>query len=857
MWLPGDLLTHKFNPDLGVGRVMAVDGRVLTVRFPRTDTELKMTTSADTLVPLVLAPGTRARIDATGEEVIVAEPLRDGAAGYRLADGRNVQRGVLWPLEAAETVVDRLARGHVDDYRDFLNRLDAARLVAMRRTSGLGSFLGGRIRLYPHQLYVAERATALDPVRWLLADEVGLGKTVEACLVLNHLERTGKAERALVVAPTTLTVQWLGELYRKYHQVFVHLDEDRLKDVARDLGEDFNPFDAHPKAVIAIELLVDRPELVRAAHDAGLDLLVVDEAHHLERPPGQPGNARYRAVAPLTQVARHVLLLTATPLAEDVDGFFRLLELLRPEELGGDESFGARIERGVALPPCTSATRRTDIGGFPPRLGMVVDLAASEGLDAWLELEAEVVATEAHDAAAKRRKLERYRRLLSSAPALPPPRDAVHATWHERVERIFAADPRVEWLVREATAWQEAGEKTLVFVAFPETLEALKRVLELRTRRRVAVFHEKLSTARRDIEVAQFRTSAGPSILVSTECGGEGRNFEFCRRIVLFDLPWDPLALEQRVGRLDRIGRSIPIEIVYFRPPRGLGHVLAEVMEASGVFREPLAGLTHELARIESAIEHAALGPDAMELVAERFAPVVDDARAALGRIEAGVHHELHRDPYRAEMAPAILARVPAGLEALTEQVVLDACERYGFDVVAERARATYSIEFGARALVDQVPGVVGGKRFLGTFDREEAVANETVDFFAAGHPLVEGILLELLDGNRGRTAAFTWVRAAAIDSGEPGADDEADGLWGVVAIVDDERAPIRVIDGLGRRRPDWEGALSSGEGQAVRLDRDDLPDAETWADAIRVLTASIGNEHELRALAAVRLVRG
>ncbi len=854
MWLPGDLLTHKFNPDLGVGRVVTVDGRVLTVRFPRTQTELKMTTSADALVPMVLAPGTRARIEATGEEVVVAEALRDGASGYRLADGRNVPRGVLWPLEAAETVVDRLARGQVDDYRDFLNRVDAALLAAMRRSSGLGSFLGGRIRLYPHQLYVAERATALDPVRWLLADEVGLGKTVEACLVLNHLERTGKAERALVIAPFTLTVQWLGELYRKYHQVFVHLDEDRLKDVARDLGEDFNPFDAHPRAVIAAELLIERPELVRAAREAELDLLVVDEAHHLERPPGQPGNAHYRAVAPLTQVARHVLLLTATPLAEDVDGFFRLLELLRPDEFGGDEAFAERVKQGVKLPPCTSATRRIDIGGFPPRLGLPVDLAPSSALDEWLGLEAEVVASEAHDSAAKRRKLDRHRRVLSSPPALPPPRDAVHATWHERTERIFAADPRLEWLVGEAAAWHEAGEKTLIFVAFPETLEALKRALELRTRRRVAVFHEKLSTARRDIEVAQFRTAAGPSILISTECGGEGRNFEFCRRIVLFDLPWDPLALEQRVGRLDRIGRTIPIEVVYFRPTRGLGHALARVMESSGVFREPLAGLTHELARIESAIEQAALGADAMDLAPERFATVVGDARTALGRIEAGVHHELHRDPYQAAMAPEILARIPSGLEALTERVVLDACERYGFDVVAERARATYSIEFGARALVDQVPGVLPGKRFLGTFDREEAVANETVDFFASGHPLVEGILLELEDGNRGRVAAFTLIREG--EASEDTTDDEAEGMWGMVAIVDDDRAPIRIVDGLGRRRADWEDAVGAGTCRATRLDRDDLPDAETWADAIRVLAAAVDTGSEPRALAAVRLVR-
>src|SRR5207247_8309314 len=133
---------------------------------------------------------------------------------------------------------------------------DALHLKSLREEGGLGSFLGGRIRIFPHQLYVAERACASDPVRWLLADEVGLGKTVEACLILNRLARTGRAERILIVAPAALTVQWLGELYRKFHQVFVLLDEKRLQDVERDFGAGFNPFDAHSRAILSLESLV-------------------------------------------------------------------------------------------------------------------------------------------------------------------------------------------------------------------------------------------------------------------------------------------------------------------------------------------------------------------------------------------------------------------------------------------------------------------------------------------------------------------------------------------------------------------------------------------------------------------------
>ena len=143
-----------------------------------------------------------------------------------------------------------------------------------------------------------------------------------------------------------------------------------------------------------------------------------------------------------------------------------------------------------------------------------------------------------------------------------------------------AGDPRLDWLLTQAPRWRDAGEKTLVFVAHRETLEMLRTALSHRAQLASGVFHEELSPARRDTEVARFREPDGPSLLVSTECGGEGRNFEFCRRLVLFDLPWKPSVVEQRIGRLDRIGRRIPVEVVYFRPPGGIGADVVRLFEA-------------------------------------------------------------------------------------------------------------------------------------------------------------------------------------------------------------------------------------------------------------------------------------
>jgi ATP-dependent helicase HepA len=725
-WSVGDHLTHRFNPELGTGRVTAIEGRVLVVTFPKSDTTMRLAAASDALVPAT-------------------------------AQARRGDRSLL----------DRLARGDADETEDFLIRLDMLRLLGTREAGGLGSFLGGRIRLFPHQLYVAERATAAAPVRWLFADEVGLGKTIEAALVLNRLVHTAGIERCLVVAPESLTVQWLGELWRKYHQVFTLLDSARLADVARDFGQDFNPFDVHRRAVIALETLVERTGLTAQAVKAGIDLLVVDEAQRLRRAPGHPGEPGYRAIAPIAALGRHLLLLSATPLEDDAHGFFRLLQLLRPDEFPEETDFEARLASGTPLPACTSATRRVDIGGLPPRVPVPIDLPDEGPID----------------------------------------------------------DPngsRAQWLIRAARRWKHAGEKTLVFVARRETLEMLRTLLRDRAEIPSGTFHEELPAARRDLEIARFRADEGPSLLVSTEAGGEGRNFEFCHRLVLWDLPWNPSTVEQRIGRLDRIGRRIPVEIVYFRPKAGIGADAVRLFERLGLFREPIAGLEPQLAHVEGVLEEAERSPDA-SLSEERIEQVVADAQEARTRIRAAAYQQLHRDPYQAEMAAQVLARLPADLDALMEDVMTRAASRLGFRVEQVRGRRAYAIEFGNEALVDSLPGVSAGASFIGSFDREYAVQDEAIDFFASGHALVEGVLAHYEDDPQGRVAFLDVVLP-----GPPGI--------GVVAIYKDGPACDAVaVDADGRARPEWAQAFLQPGLRAARMEAETVA-AHNWSALVRSL---------------------
>lgn len=844
MWKPGDRLTHRFNPDLGPGEVRQVRGRTVQVHFREADQTLAFAVNADALVPLALGPGSRVRLEATGETVIVAE---QGETVCRLEDGRTVPSSELWPLPVELPPLERLARGKVDTFDDFVNRVDGLRLLRLRQADGLGSFLGGRIQLFPHQLYAAERACHSDPVRWLLADEVGLGKTVEACLIMNRLLYTGRADRTLVIAPETLTLQWLGELWRKYHQAFVLLDAKRLADVANDYGSDFNPFDVHRRAIIGYDTLSARRRLTEQAVAAGIDLLVVDEAHHLRRPPGHPGNEEYRAVAPIAALGRHVLLLTATPLEDDAHGFFRLLQLLRPEEFPEGDAFEKRLAERAPLPPCTSATRRVDIGGLPPRVPVPIDLEGPDWQAGWellLRLERRMRALPAANVLDERRKADRVVRALASPAALAGTVERDDEPLRALIGEAERADPRARWLVEQAAGWQQAGEKTLVFVAHRETLERLKGEIERQGRARVGLFHEDLAPERRDIEVAQFRLPDGPALLISTEAGGEGRNFEFCRRLILFDLPWNPAVVEQRIGRLDRIGRTLRTEIVYFRPPSGFGRAVALLYEAIGLFTEPLGGLERELRHVARAVERAAVaGPEAVD--PEVFAAVLHEAQEAHNRVQQAAYHELHRDPFRPEMAAEILSRVPPDLDSLNEDVVMRALHRFGFDTDPQSGQGTWMIELGYEALVESLPGVPAGSRWLGTFCREEAVERETLDFFATGHPLVEGVLAELEEGPRGRVALLQI-------SGDAGETE----VFGILAIY--KRGPdfaVVALDARGNPRPDLAARLT-----AQALDRE-VVDAKKWtgqtgwAPTIRRLAAALPDE-EPQAVAAFRVRR-
>jgi ATP-dependent helicase HepA len=273
---------------------------------------------------------------------------------------------------------------------------------------------------------------------------------------------------------------------------------------------------------------------------------------------------------------------------------------------------------------------------------------------------------------------------------------------------------------------------------------------------------------------------------------------------------------------------------------------VALLYEALGIFREPLGGLDRSLGHVEEAIRKAAVLPSpSLDIPA-----VIRETREARALMNRALYHDLHRNRYLPERAAGILSRIPPDLQERTARVVLGACRQLGFETVAKPEPLTYYIEFGPEATIEHLPGVPEGSRWLGTFDRELAVARETLDFFASGHPLVEGILMELEDGHRGQTALLDVVAPGRTGGG-------------LVAVLGKgAEFEVRVMDFEGRPKPEWAPFFAEGShlAQSARPADWGLTAAEArarFARRVRKILAPLSAEAKLLMAAVFRFVSG
>ncbi|WP_421349082.1 RNA polymerase-associated protein RapA [Aeromonas veronii] len=581
--------------DLGLGTVVAVEGRMVTLLFPATG-ENRMYAKEE-------APVTRVSFN-VGDQITSHEDWTMTVDEVQEKDGLLIYVGVRTdndePVALKEVFLnnfikfnkpqDRLFAGQIDRMSRFTLRYEALVNQHQRRRNPTRGLAGGRVSLIPHQLYIAHEVGHRYAPRVLLADEVGLGKTIEAGMIIHQQLLSGRAHRVLILLPETLQHQWLVEMLRRFNLHFSLFDEERCIEAFADAE---NPFETEQLVICSLDFLRKKRRRFEQVLEAEWDLLVVDEAHHLEWSEEAPSRA-YEMVEALAEQVPGVLLLTATPDQLGHQSHFARLRLLDPERFYDYEAFLAEEQ---AYGQVASAAQELLDGETLSDEARQILASQLEGLDlsdAAARQQAVAKLLDQHGTGRvlfrnSRANIQGFPERHLNVYPMPLPEQyktaikvmgmmggnggdlqtrALRYLYPEKIFQQFEGDnatwtqfdPRVEWLLELLLSARQ--QKVLVICSEAATAIALEEALRTREGIRGAVFHEGMSILERDKASAYFaQQEGGAQVLLCSEIGSEGRNFQFASHLVLFDLPLNPDLLEQRIGRLDRIGQQNTVEI--------------------------------------------------------------------------------------------------------------------------------------------------------------------------------------------------------------------------------------------------------------------------------------------------------
>jgi len=509
---------------------------------------------------------------------------------------------------------DRLLNSQVDRLDWFRLRKDCLKHQYQQQQSSLNGLIGGRVSLIPHQLYIADEVGNRFAPRVLLADEVGLGKTIEAGLIIHQQLVTGRAKRILIIVPESLMHQWLVEMLRRFNLSFSIFDNERCIETSQDNyvdGKKANPFSSEQLVLVNLSFVTKNSTWYQALLEEEWDLMVVDEAHHLNWQQDNP-SIEYQCIEQLANKIPGVLLLTATPDQLGHESHFARLRLLDPDRfydydkfteeeahysnvadaantLVEDKQLSSKQEQVLTylLQETNIHTQLSQLKHSDATLSkkirddLLIQLLDRHGTGRILFRNSrntikgfparKVLPTSLVMPAEYEKNISEF--LLSDVPqGLIRCKQAKYIftpeilfSLEQQIQVWTDFDPRVNYLISLLQSLKR--KKILVICAHAQTAIDLEAALRIKEGIRSAVFHEGLSIFERDKAAAYFaQDEDSAQLLLCSEIGSEGRNFQFSHHLVLFDLPQNPDLLEQRIGRLDRIGQTdiIQIHVPYF-----------------------------------------------------------------------------------------------------------------------------------------------------------------------------------------------------------------------------------------------------------------------------------------------------
>ena len=785
----GQRCLSEREPELGLGLVATLDAaaRRIGIEFPATG-EKRLYALGTAVLKRVEFRAGETVATRTGEAfVIEAVEEASGLLVYIGPGGLRVREDAISDVTSVSLPQERLLAGQVDPGEVFDLRYRALLAQAKFRQSEVRGFLGGRLELIPHQFYILREVTTRQIPRVLLADEVGLGKTIEACLILQRLLAVRKARRVLILVPEALTHQWFVELLRRFNLWFSIYDEARcLACEGSDPGK--NPFLAAQLALAAVPFLAGNEMRREQALAAGWDIVVVDEAHHLAWAPDAV-SPEYALVEQLARCVAGLLLLTATPTQLGLAGHFARLRLLDPNRYDDfeafrteSEGFGAvaaiaeKIVEQQPLKPKDHTALRKIFNRDPERLVEHLD-ALGKGRAGAREA---LLKTLLDQHGTGRVVFRNTRAAMTGFPRrkfCPAPLTVENNLTHlARIAReliaedtgadggiryAFKEDPRLDWLVNFLKA--HSAEKILLICKSQRKVVALETALQEKINVKVGLFHEGLPLVQRDRNAAWFAEPDGAQLLICSEIGSEGRNFQFSHHLVLFDLPLNPGLLEQRIGRLDRIGQTQTIRIhVPYVAGSGEECVVEWYHRGLDAFETPIhGGNDYQEAFKERLLvlartygEGGKAGRDQLDaFIAETTA-----FRKVLSlKMQKGRDRLLELNSFNPAVAEQVIAGVRAvDTDPFLRNFLVELLDHFGVRI-KEHEEGDMFLD-PSHAYIEGFPSIPRDG-ILATFSRARAIVREDIRFLSPDHALVQDAIDLLIDSKTG-TSAFGWMRS-------------------------------------------------------------------------------------------------
>ena len=812
----GQRYVSQSEPTLGLGIVTEVQDRIVKISFPAVNDVRCYRSMGAPVDRFELSVGDTAKSEKGMSFTVESVSEVNGLLVYKGRAGRSMKESELNAKISIARPADlfrALMENRVSNSSQFQRRQSAMELSCKWISSPVRGMIGPRTSMIPHQYYLCQRACDSSTLpRLMLSDEVGLGKTIEAGMIWHALKARGRLTRTLIIVPETLKHQWLIEMKRRFNHLFTLVDEGYIKGLFVNDDDDDrpNPFCIANDIICSIDFLIKQPALIEDLLKTNWDMVIIDEAHHLVCEDGFTSH-EYLLANAVIQRSKGVLLLTGTPLQFHPESQFNRLKMLDPVRFADYNSFikdqdaYRKLVNELNKLPTEPGQQMSwdDLNECVPKKSMIrpwleQESAKSMPADEWIRRIVDAVGTGSVVFRNTRKGVGGFpKRVLDEVPLEPNKnyRDMVNVAAENDLDLstdiqengLLCTSYSDAWALDERYVWlkqflkEHANDKVLLICESIQVVQALETLLnEYMGEGAFSMFHENMTIMARDKAAANFSKENGANLLIASEIGSEGRNFQFAHHLILFDLPLDAALVEQRIGRLDRIGQTENI-IIHVPYVKGSGQEVMFRWYHNGLnaFGTPMMSGGELFLKYTDELIAALADPQALlqNFVDTVIPQVKKDCDTMRKNIEKGRDRLLEfnsRNPAKAKEIIDEILKVDA--DANLQTLVFSSLMDRGLEIEKSKIKGCYVISMGTQVESGSIPGMPesvgmagaggGGRvtqavgnfeessgsgdedaRFCDTssltvtFDRNVAMMHDEVDFVSLEHPLSQGVI--------------------------------------------------------------------------------------------------------------------